>query len=153
MRKLGNELFNRKRNSNSYSIEDGIIFRGHCDVPSKFRKTVLEKLHKGHIGIVKMKLLARSYVYWSNITSDIEKFIRSCKECQINAHDPRKADVHPWKPAGSSWSRIHVDYAESFFGKTYLIVMDSFLKWPEVFFTSTMTTAETICGSYMLYIQ
>ncbi|GFW54413.1 uncharacterized protein K02A2.6 [Trichonephila clavipes] len=48
-----------------YTIEDGCIMYGQrvC-IPRKFRKDVLEELHAGHLGIVKMKAIARSFVYW-----------------------------------------------------------------------------------------
>ncbi|GFX57671.1 uncharacterized protein K02A2.6 [Trichonephila clavipes] len=48
-----------------YTIEDGCIMYGQrvC-IPRKFRKNVLEELHAGHLGIVKMKAIARSFVYW-----------------------------------------------------------------------------------------
>ncbi|GFX98647.1 transposon Tf2-6 polyprotein [Trichonephila clavipes] len=57
-----------------YTIEDGCIMYGQrvC-IPRKFRKNVLEELHAGHLGIVKMKAIARSFVYWKNIDNDIEE--------------------------------------------------------------------------------
>ncbi|GFW25271.1 uncharacterized protein K02A2.6 [Trichonephila clavipes] len=57
-----------------YTIEDGCIMYGQrvC-IPRKFRKNVLEELHVGHLGIVKMKAIARSFVYWKNIDNDIEE--------------------------------------------------------------------------------
>jgi hypothetical protein len=36
----------------------------HIIVPTKLRETILKELHEGHLGIVKMKSLARNYV-WS----------------------------------------------------------------------------------------
>ncbi|GFR29767.1 hypothetical protein TNCT_40401 [Trichonephila clavata] len=44
-----------------YTIEDGCIIYGQkvC-IPKKFQKNVLEELHAGHLGIVKMKAIARS---------------------------------------------------------------------------------------------
>ncbi|GFY01662.1 uncharacterized protein K02A2.6 [Trichonephila clavipes] len=47
-----------------YTIEDGCIMYGQkvC-IPRKFQKDVLEELHAGHFGIVKMKAIARSFVY------------------------------------------------------------------------------------------
>ncbi|GFR34151.1 integrase_H2C2 domain-containing protein [Trichonephila clavata] len=48
-----------------YTIEDGCITYGQrvC-IPRKFQKNVLEELYAGHLGIVKMKAIARSFVYW-----------------------------------------------------------------------------------------
>ncbi|GFX54546.1 uncharacterized protein K02A2.6 [Trichonephila clavipes] len=57
-----------------YTIEDGCIMYGQrvC-IPRKFRKNVLEELHAGHLGIVKMKAIARSFVYWKNIDNRNKK--------------------------------------------------------------------------------
>ncbi|GFV23971.1 uncharacterized protein K02A2.6 [Trichonephila clavipes] len=61
------------------TIEDGCIMYGQrvC-IPRKFRKNVLEELHAGHLGIVKMKAIARSFVYWKNIDNDIEEAAKNC---------------------------------------------------------------------------
>ncbi|GFW90739.1 transposon Tf2-9 polyprotein [Trichonephila clavipes] len=62
-----------------YTIEDGCIMYGQrvC-IPRKFRKNVLEELHAGHLGIVKRKAIARSFVYWKNIDKDIEEAAKNC---------------------------------------------------------------------------
>ncbi|GFV04765.1 uncharacterized protein K02A2.6 [Trichonephila clavipes] len=66
-----------------YTIEDGCIMYGQrvC-IPRKFRKNVLEELHAGHLGIVKMKAIARSFVYWKNIDNDIEEAAKK-KPCRL----------------------------------------------------------------------
>ncbi|GFY19031.1 integrase_H2C2 domain-containing protein [Trichonephila clavipes] len=53
-------------------------------IPRKFRKNVLEELHAGHLGIVKMKAIARSFVYWKNIDNDIEEAAKNCVDCALD---------------------------------------------------------------------
>ncbi|GFW63078.1 uncharacterized protein K02A2.6 [Trichonephila clavipes] len=55
----------------------------------KFRKNVLEELHAGHLGIVKMKAIARSFVYWKNIDNDIEEAAKNCVDCARYKADPQ----------------------------------------------------------------
>ncbi|GFT56783.1 uncharacterized protein K02A2.6 [Trichonephila clavipes] len=73
-----------------YTIEDGCIMYGQrvC-IPRKFRKNVLEELHAGHLGIVKMKAIARSFVYWKNIDNDIEEATKNCVDCARYKADPQ----------------------------------------------------------------
>ncbi|GFT70170.1 uncharacterized protein K02A2.6 [Trichonephila clavipes] len=95
-----------------YTIEDGCIMYGQrvC-IPRKFRKNVLEELHAGHLGIVKMKAIARSFVYWKNIDNDIEDAAKNCVDCARYKADPPKSKVHYWEYPSMPWERIHVDFA------------------------------------------
>jgi len=47
-------------------------------IPQILRKDVLAELHKAHIGIVKMKSVARIYVWWPSMNEDIECCIHEC---------------------------------------------------------------------------
>ncbi|GFT81604.1 uncharacterized protein K02A2.6 [Trichonephila clavipes] len=58
---------------------------------------VLEELHAGHLGIVKMKAIARSFVYWKNIDNDIEEAAKNCVDCARYKADPPKSKVHYWE--------------------------------------------------------
>ena len=42
------------------------------------RKRTLELLHKGHQGIEKMKRRARQGVFWPNMDTDIEGWVKKC---------------------------------------------------------------------------
>ena len=47
-------------------------------VPNKLQGRVLEELHTGHMGIVKMKSLARTHVWWPIIDKQIEEIVQKC---------------------------------------------------------------------------
>ena len=66
-------------------------------VPSKRRPQVHEELHQGHIGVVKMKALARSYIWWPGIDKEIEETPKTCSGCQPMQAEPITAPVHPWE--------------------------------------------------------
>ena len=56
-----------QRRSCELSIENGcILWANRVIIPSKFRSTVLEELHEGHLGMRRMKALARSFIWWPN---------------------------------------------------------------------------------------
>lgn len=48
-------------------------------VPFKLQKRVLEELHSGHPVIVRMKAIARSYVWWPGPDADIELQAKMCQ--------------------------------------------------------------------------
>jgi len=51
-------------------------------VIAKLQASVLKLLHEGHVGMVKMKMLARSYIWWPCIDKEIEDIVKSCRSCQ-----------------------------------------------------------------------
>ena len=62
-------------------------------IPTKLAKLVLNELHSSHLGIVRMKAMARSYVWWQNIDRDIET---RCEKCQATQSAPPVAPLQPW---------------------------------------------------------
>ncbi|GFW38676.1 uncharacterized protein K02A2.6 [Trichonephila clavipes] len=128
-----------------YTIEDGCIMYGQrvC-IPRKFRKNVLEELHAGHLGIVKMMAIARSFVYWKNIDNDIEEAAKNCVDCARYKADPPKSKVHYWEYPSMPWERIHVDFAGPIFEHTFFLIVDAHSKWLEVYPMKVTTTKKTI---------
>lgn len=133
----GNEL--------NYTQSCGCILLGHrLVIPKKFRVLLLQELHVAHIGITKMKGIARSIVYWPSIDKDIERLAKSCPECLKHAKLPPKYNLHHWEYPSSPWERVHIDYAGPVQGKYLLIVIDSYSKWTQVKITSS-TTSDATC--------
>lgn len=130
----------------SYSLQSGCVLHGlRVFVPPEFRQTLLAELHKGHVGIVKMKALARSYVFWPHIDRDIEHLCQNCEVCARHKGTPDRPRVHHWEYPAAPWERIHMDYA-SYGGRNYLLIVDAFSKWVECFITTSMTatTVKTV---------
>ncbi len=91
------------------SLYDGCILWGtRVVVPKEGRELVLVQLHEGHPGMARMKSLARMYVWWPGISTDIEVTIRGCTECQVNQATPPAAPLHPWKWPTWPWARLHL---------------------------------------------
>lgn len=129
-----------------YSLHQGILMQGQrVVIPRTLQTYVLKQLLATHSGIVKMKAIARSIVYWKNIDQDIENVARSCKACASIQSNASKVPVHPWERATEVWQRIHIDYAGPIDGKQFLIIMDAYSKWLEVeIFTKAPTTVTLI---------
>lgn len=118
-------------------------------IPYSLQKKILKQIHIGHPGIVRMKSIARSYVYWPNIDRHIEDLVRQCNGCSSAAKAPPKALLSSWPSALKPWSRIHVDYAGPFEGRMFLVVVDSFSKWPEIRIHQQSTASATSCVNYL----
>lgn len=50
-------------------------------VPPKLHHQVLEELQAGHLGVVKMKAMARSYMWWPGLDAQIEEKCKMCVSC------------------------------------------------------------------------
>lgn len=142
------ELKPYQSKASAYTIQDGCLLFGiRVVVPNKFRPYVLEHLHRSHSGMVRMKAEAREYVWWPGLSEDIENFVRKCEACNTLAREePHKQLTHAWPQEGSPWSRVHLDFAGPFFGKMFLLIVDSFSKWIEVIPVSSATSEATIAA-------
>ena len=134
-----------KTRQDELSTRHGCLLWGaRVIVPPSFQEKVLQELHDTHPGISRMKALARSYVWWPNMDSDIELTVSSCSTCQSMRSDPCPVQIHPWTFPARPWSRIHVDFAGLISGCTYLVVVDAYSKFPEVVKMSTTSAKATM---------
>ena len=130
---------------NEILINHGCLMWGiQVIIPMKLRERVLNLLHISHPGIVKMKALARSYVWWPGIDTDIECMVKSCSPWQMQQSAPAKAQLHPWEWPTSSWERVHVDFVVPVLGRMFLVLIDAHSKWPEVIEMKSVTADKTI---------
>ena len=108
------------------------------------RDTLLDELHDTHPGIVKMKAVARSYLWWPGLDREIEMRVKGCNICQIYNKQPPVSPLHPWEWPGHTWHRIHIDYAGPFEGRIILIIVDAHSKYIDAHVVASATTSATI---------
>ncbi|XP_058023902.1 uncharacterized protein K02A2.6-like, partial [Ahaetulla prasina] len=126
------------------SVQGGCLLWGdRVVIPEKLRKNVLELLHEGHPGIMRMKGLARSYVWWPLMDKEISDRVGKCQACQESRPLPPTAPIREWEKPQGPWSRIHIDFAGPFHGQTFLVVVDAYSKWLEIILMRS-TTAESV---------
>nr|XP_034982155.1 uncharacterized protein K02A2.6-like [Zootoca vivipara] len=134
-----------KTRQHELSLHRGCLLWGdRVIIPEPLRNRVLGTLHMGHPGMVRMKSLARCYVWWPGMDQDIEKWVRTCTSCQEVRPDVPRAPVHWWEQARTPWSRLHIDFAGPHQGKVFLVVVDAYSKWLEVAVVPSMTSAAVI---------
>ncbi|XP_061708233.1 uncharacterized protein K02A2.6-like [Cydia pomonella] len=112
-------------------------------IPEVLREKLLRELHVGHMGIVKMKSMARSVMWWPGIDADVERTCRSCGTCVAESSAPPRAPPQPWRYLTDVWTRLHIDFLGPIQGRTFLILIDSTSKWLEVFQMQS-TTAKAV---------
>ncbi|XP_049876804.1 uncharacterized protein K02A2.6-like isoform X1 [Pectinophora gossypiella] len=125
--------------------ELGCVMWGHrIVIPESCRATVLKELHEGHMGIVKTKAFARSYVWWPGIDEAVEAVCRGCTACAAEADAPARHSPSPWPWPKRPWARVHLDFLGPLNGKLYLIMIDARTKWIEVFPVNSTSAVSTI---------
>ena len=139
------ELLPYYRRKLELGVERGCVLWG-CPVvvPNAGRELALKMIHEAHPGISKMKALARSYIWWPGMDKEIESCVKKCTECQSSRKDPPATPGQPWPEADKPWTRVHIDYAGPFEGRMFLLIIDAYSRWLDIFVTNTSTSAATI---------
>ena len=131
--------------STELTSEDHVLLWGfRVVVPSKLCSLVLDLLHDTHIGVVRMKGLAHSRVWWPGIDKDIERNCAQCVQCSQHSKDPPKSPLSVWDFPSKPWQRLHIDYAGPFFGSMWLVWIDAFSKYGGVERVKSATGFSTV---------
>lgn len=119
-----------------------IMYQNRVFIPEALRTKVLNLFHENHPGIVAMKALTRSLIWYPGLDRDVTNLVQSCKICQSVRCKPAKSNVS-WPLPSRPWSRIHIDH---FFpdNSICLIVVDALTKYIEVEIVKSTSTKETI---------
>ena len=90
-----------------------------------------------------MKSLARLNCRWPEIDANILRIAKSCDKCVHKIHS-QSSKWTPWPISCEIGQRIHADDCGPFLGTFYaLVVVDSYSRWPEVYFTTHPTAQFT----------
>ena len=80
------------------SVDQGcVLWRMRVIIPPSLRNRLLQELHEEHPGIVAMKAIARSYIWWPNLNAEIELTGKTCEVCQAVQNTPPSAQLYPWR--------------------------------------------------------
>ncbi|GFS17654.1 retrotransposable element Tf2 protein type 1 [Elysia marginata] len=82
------EIHPFKRTRHETTVRQNRLLWGHRVIPrQKLRSQMLETFHQGHLGIVKMKALARNYFWLPGLDKDIDAMSKSCSGCAMSQPD------------------------------------------------------------------
>ena len=102
-------------------------------IPEALQKEAVMIAHEGHQGMTKTKTLIRSKVWFPNMDTHIESFIRSCHECAINTPSKNFEPLKMSKLPDGPWLDVSMDFCGPLPTGDYLIVIiDEFSRFPVV---------------------
>ncbi|KAL0894614.1 hypothetical protein ABMA27_013176 [Loxostege sticticalis] len=114
------------------TIDQQLLFMNdRLIVPKSLRLTILKKMHEGHLGMTKMKQLARTLYYWPNIDSHIEELVKRCFVCQTYQNNNIKEPLLSHEVPELPFSKLGIDILD-FKRKSYLIIYDYTTKWLDI---------------------
>ena len=111
-------------------------------IPPQAREHLLVELHGEHPGVLRMKSLTRSLMWWPGMDHEMKDMVRHCSDCQCTQASPPSASLHPWKWPTHPWARLHVDFTGPMDGRVHFIVVDAHSKWLEVLHMTTATARQ-----------
>lgn len=114
------------------SVEGGCLLVGNkVIIPQQLQSDILKLFHEEHIGIVRTKMLMRSYCWWPGMNEAIEAFISSCEICQETQNFTSSGTLLPWPSPPNNFYRVNIDFFKKF-NLVFLILIDDKSKWTEV---------------------
>lgn len=126
--------------------DDILLWDSRVIIPSTLRAVLLADLHAEHLGMVKMKQLARRYLWWPKLDKEIEETVKLCSSCQESAKAPPSSKPAAWSWPGGPWKRLHLDFAGPYLGKMFLVIVDAYSKFIDIVPMSSATSATTIAA-------
>lgn len=112
-------------------LNDMLLKNNQILIPKTLRRIVLNKIHEGHMGVLRCQNLARQSVYWPNIYNDIEIMVSNCEICSKYKNSNTRPELMPHEIVDIPWYKVGCDLFE-FRKKMYLLVVDYYSKYVEI---------------------
>jgi hypothetical protein len=73
----------RQTKINSLKKDGCILWKNRIVIPPRYRQKIITEVYNTHMGKVKMKEIARNYVWWPGIRNDLEESLRVVKDAVL----------------------------------------------------------------------
>ena len=125
------------------TVQNGLLLRGsRIIVPATLRHEILEKIHTGHLGIVKCRARAQESVWWPGLAEEIKSLVENCDVCKLERPNPVEPMIATESPA-YPWHTVGTDLFE-YSGSQYLLVVDYLSRYPEIAKLEATTSSSVI---------
>lgn len=101
------------------------------------------ELYSVHVGMSKMKSLAKGYVWWPQLDTEIKEMVQDCGACAAHQTVLPKAESHLWTDPQPS-ERVPIDQAGRFRNQSFLIIFYAFSNRLETFPIRNINTSNSI---------
>ncbi|XP_011686380.1 PREDICTED: uncharacterized protein K02A2.6-like [Wasmannia auropunctata] len=112
-------------------LKDILVYGTRAYIPAgPLRKKMLDRLHTGHLGIIRCTDRAKEVIWWLGISVDIKNLVSQCEKCIEN----RPQIVEPLMPTQMSerpWQIMGTDLFQHK-SKNYVIFVDYFFRYFEI---------------------
>lgn len=142
------------------SVQQDYVFRGSClVVPVMLRHTLVKLVYEGHQGIVRTKQLLRELYWWPGIDYLVKEHIQTCQMCLSSDKTANisAALLQPVPFPSVPWDKVATDVVGPFETAVWdcyaLTLIDYHSKWPEVAFTTSITTQSVITFLSSVFIR
>jgi hypothetical protein len=141
---IGPELHPFHAQKSQLSVANGLLLhRDRIVIPKNLHAKVLEDIYQGHWGITKCTNRALQCVWWPGIRNSIINLDSACSFCtekqNRKPHQPLCTSQLPNNP----WEKLGMDLFEKD-NKTYLVVIDYFSRYIEMFLLQNTSTTMVI---------
>jgi hypothetical protein len=127
----------------SLTVVSNILMHGRrIYIPVSMRQEILQKIHAGHLGISKCRDRARESIWWPKWNQQLTTLITYCEACikiRSNHQEPMLIAPQPCLP----WQIVGMDMCE-LQGKSYLVIVDYYSRYPEVIQMASTTSSLVI---------
>ena len=84
---------------------------------------MLKRIHEGHLGMDKCKVLARTTLYWPGMSRDIEDVVSRCVICNSHRNQQQRETLLPHSVPEYPWQKVGADIF-TLYARDYLLVVD-----------------------------
>ncbi len=125
------------------SVEGVLLYGSRLIVPMSLRRETMDGIHDGHFGESKSVLRAKSAVYWPGWEDQVKNMVASCALCEENRNRNPKQPLFPVRVPDYAFQLVSTDLF-CFNSVSYLLLVDSYSKWPCVVPLKSTTSAALI---------
>ena len=113
-------------------FQNGLIFRGErVIIPKSMRPTMINAIHKSHLGINSCLRRARECLFWPGMSSDIKIEVEKCSACREFETGQAKETLMSHEIPSRPWAKVGCDLL-TLDGKEYLVTTDYFSNFWEI---------------------